>query len=48
MMTNKSIVVVGSANTDMVLRVPHIPGPGETVLGGEFSVVQGGKETLIG
>jgi len=27
----------------MIIRVPHIPGPGETILGGEFMIVQGGK-----
>lgn len=37
------IVVVGSANTDMVVKAPHIPRPGETVLGGEFTMVSGGK-----
>lgn len=37
------IVVIGSSNTDMICRVPHIPKPGETVLGGEFLTVQGGK-----
>nr|MBC7243933.1 ribokinase [Chloroflexota bacterium] len=37
------VVVVGSSNTDMVVRVPHIPAPGETVLGGEFVMAAGGK-----
>jgi ribokinase len=37
------IVVIGSSNTDMVIKVPHLPGAGETVLGGEFHVVNGGK-----
>jgi ribokinase len=37
------IVVVGSSNTDMVVRVPRIPGAGETVLGGEFRTAAGGK-----
>jgi ribokinase len=37
------IVVVGSSNTDMVVRVPHLPAPGETVLGGEFLMAPGGK-----
>jgi ribokinase len=37
------IVVVGSVNTDMVVRAPHLPLPGETVLGGTFSCVPGGK-----
>lgn len=38
-----SIVVVGSSNTDMVVRVPHIPVPGETIPGGDFVMVPGGK-----
>ncbi len=38
-----SVVVVGSSNTDMVLRVDHVPRPGETLLGGEFSTAPGGK-----
>ncbi len=37
------IVVVGSANTDMVVRAARLPGPGETVLGGKFFTAQGGK-----
>ncbi|MBC7232229.1 MAG: ribokinase [Chloroflexi bacterium] len=37
------VAVVGSSNTDMVVRVPHIPSPGETVLGGEFVMAAGGK-----
>jgi sugar/nucleoside kinase (ribokinase family) len=39
----KNVLVVGSSNTDMVLRVPWIPRPGETVLGGEFAMAPGGK-----
>jgi ribokinase len=37
------IAVLGSSNTDMVIRVPHLPVPGETVLGGDFTVSLGGK-----
>jgi ribokinase len=37
------IVVVGSANTDMVVQTERIPKPGETVLGGEFILAAGGK-----
>ncbi len=37
------ILVVGSSNTDMVVNVPRIPHPGETVLGGEFATAAGGK-----
>jgi ribokinase len=39
----KSIVVIGSSNTDMVIRLPRIPRPGETLLGGEFLSAAGGK-----
>lgn len=39
----KKIVVIGSSNTDMVIRTPRIPRPGETVLGGEFYMAPGGK-----
>ncbi|MCP3966718.1 MAG: ribokinase [Lentisphaerae bacterium] len=39
----KNIVVVGSSNTDMIIKTPRIPRPGETILGGVFSTVQGGK-----
>ncbi|RKY07312.1 MAG: ribokinase, partial [Planctomycetota bacterium] len=39
----KKIVVVGSSNTDMIIRVPWIPKPGETILGGKFSTAPGGK-----
>lgn len=38
-----SIVVVGSSNTDMILRVARVPKPGETLLGGLFSTAAGGK-----
>ena len=37
------IVVVGSINTDMVIRTPRLPRPGETILGGEFMMNAGGK-----
>ncbi len=37
------IMVVGSSNTDMVVKTPRLPGPGETVIGGEFVTVPGGK-----
>ena len=39
----KKIVVIGSSNTDMVVRTPALPRPGETVLGGEFIMAPGGK-----
>jgi len=37
------IVVVGSSNTDMIIRLDHIPQPGETILGGQFLTAAGGK-----
>ncbi|MEM7656487.1 MAG: ribokinase [Bacteroidota bacterium] len=38
-----NILVIGSSNTDMILRVDHIPKPGETILGEEFLIASGGK-----
>lgn len=38
-----SIVVVGSSNTDMIVKIDRIPRPGETRLGGEFITAAGGK-----
>jgi ribokinase len=37
------IVVVGSANLDLVVDVARIPRPGETVLGGDLRRIPGGK-----
>lgn len=37
------VVVVGSLNMDLVVRVPHLPVPGETILGGNFQTIPGGK-----
>ena len=37
------IVVVGSLNMDLVVKIPRIPSPGETLLGGEFKTHPGGK-----
>jgi ribokinase len=39
----RRIVVIGSSNTDMIIKVDHIPRPGETVIGGTFSTAAGGK-----
>ena len=41
--SGRPIVVIGSINTDFVLRTPHIPGPGETVLGSDLLTIPGGK-----
>ena len=38
-----NIVVVGSSNTDMIIKVPRLPKPGETILGGTFFLAAGGK-----
>ena len=37
------VVVVGSSNTDLVVKTERFPVPGETVLGGEFFMFPGGK-----
>ncbi|HSR59455.1 MAG TPA: ribokinase [Robiginitalea sp.] len=37
------VAVIGSSNTDMVVKTSRFPAPGETVLGGEFFVFPGGK-----
>ncbi len=39
----KRIVVIGSTNTDMVVKAERIPAPGETILGGRFLMNPGGK-----
>lgn len=40
---SKKILVVGSINMDLVVRVGHSPKPGETVLGSDFATFPGGK-----
>ncbi len=37
------VVVIGGVNTDMVVRTPRLPRPGETVGGGDFLSTPGGK-----
>ena len=37
------LVVIGSSNTDMIVQVPRIPLPGETILGGQIQTAPGGK-----
>ena len=37
------IAVAGSLNMDLVVRSPRIPRPGETIIGGEYRHVPGGK-----
>lgn len=38
-----AIVVLGSANMDLVTRQPRLPRPGETMFGSSFTTVPGGK-----
>ena len=37
------LVVIGSSNTDMVIKTNAFPVPGETIMGGEFFMFSGGK-----
>lgn len=37
------IIIVGSSNTDMVVKTDHLPEPGETVIGTNFMIAPGGK-----
>jgi len=36
-------VVVGAVNVDLIMRLPQLPAPGQTVLGGQLSRAEGGK-----
>lgn len=40
---SKNIIVIGSCNTDMVIKVDRLPVPGETVIGDSFMMNPGGK-----
>ncbi|HJN14742.1 MAG TPA: ribokinase [Armatimonadota bacterium] len=42
-MSRPKILVVGSANMDLVIRTPRMPIGGETLFGSGFSTVRGGK-----
>lgn len=42
-MSANKIFIIGSANTDMVVKAAKLPLPGETVLGGVFFMNAGGK-----
>ena len=35
-MQGRPLVVLGSLNMDLVIRTPHLPRPGETLLGSGF------------
>jgi ribokinase len=37
------ILVVGSLNADLVVRVPRFPQPGETISGSDLQIIPGGK-----
>jgi ribokinase len=37
------VIVFGSSNTDMTVRLPRLPAPGQTVLGTSFATTPGGK-----
>jgi ribokinase len=39
----RPIVVIGSANMDLVCKTPHMPSPGQTILGCGFATIPGGK-----
>jgi len=42
-MKPSKILVIGSSNTDMVIKTHNFPAPGETILGGKFLMNPGGK-----
>ncbi len=37
------ITIIGSSNTDLVVKTYRIPSPGETIIGGDFAMIPGGK-----
>jgi ribokinase len=38
-----TVIVVGSLNADLTVQVPALPRPGETVTGGDLTILPGGK-----
>lgn len=44
--TGKPIVVVGSVNADLVVKVQQLPRPGETIAGSSLDFFPGGKVRL--
>lgn len=42
-MKTPRILVVGSSNADMIIKLDRLPRPGETILGGAFVTAAGGK-----
>jgi ribokinase len=41
--TKPPVLVIGSSNSDLIIKAARIPKPGETILGGEFAHAAGGK-----
>jgi ribokinase len=37
------VLVFGSINADLIIPVPRLPRPGETVMGGDYAMLPGGK-----
>mgnify|MGYP002343485865 CR=1 FL=1 len=37
---SKNIIVIGSCNTDMVIKADRLPVPGETIIGGSFMMIE--------
>jgi ribokinase len=42
-MIKPPVLVIGSSNTDLIIKAERIPRPGETILGGQFATAAGGK-----
>jgi ribokinase len=42
-MVQSHLVVIGSSNTDLVIRCRQLPRRGETIIGGDFRIHHGGK-----
>lgn len=42
-MIKPPVLVIGSSNTDLIIKAARIPKPGETIMGGEFGRAAGGK-----
>jgi ribokinase len=40
---SQNILVIGSANVDLLVKTSRIPAPGETIIGGEYATALGGK-----
>jgi ribokinase len=39
------ITVIGNSNTEIIIKAPFVPGPGETSVGETFSMAPGGRES---